>query len=245
MLELHAITKCFRGVEALANVTYQFRSGFLYAIVGPNGCGKTTLLNVVNGFYRPDSGHVLFAGHSVNRKSVIARARMGMGRLFQESRSFQNLQVRQCLALAGMSKGSDLLFGPGLRRPQDTQHGQRIEALIALGNLGHHADGLVGELSFGQRRILDLLCTMVRSSTVCYLLDEPFAGVDPTTIDVLKRLIRGLLHDDGRIVIVVSHEMNIVRDLADELVVMDSGRIIVHGDVETVLRQRLFREVYL
>lgn len=248
MIAVEQISKRFGGITALDGVTASFDAGQRYALVGPNGCGKTTLLNTISGFYRPDAGAIVLRRSSgseekpvrLNALSPARRARLGVGRTFQEPRQFPEFTVEQNLLLNLMEFGSDNVFRTGLRSCDARPHAERIAELTELGNLADARNKRTGELSYGQRKILDFLCLIARQSRVM-LLDEPFAGVDPRNIETMLRLLDG---GEGTIII-VSHEMALVRQVAHEVLLMDQGRMVCSGPPGEILESAAYREVYL
>lgn len=247
ILEVRSVSKSFGRVSALCNVSATFFAGVVCALVGPNGCGKTTLLNILSGFYRAASGQVFWRGSGRSRllsKPASWRARFGIGRMFQEPRGFPEMTVEDNLLIAMIAPGSDCVAGRGLCALPRRTLSSRVDELLDLGHLLGYRRTTVAELSFGQRRILDLLVLMARSPQV-YLLDEPFAGVDPLTVDVLCDLIRGRASRAQSTIILVSHEIGLVQELADRLLVMDAGRIVMRGAPPEVVSSERFRSLYL
>lgn len=247
MLDVRGVSKAFGSVTALRGVTARFKRGCVHAVVGPNGCGKTTLLNIVSGFYTPDSGEVFWSsGRTVRLSSLSAsaRARFGVARAFQEPRSFPEFNTEDALLIGLLDSGSDNLLGTGLRRiPREGARAQ-AQGLLKMAGLSQAGGVLVDELSYGQRKLLDLLILFPSKPRVL-LLDEPFAGLDPQNLGSMKDLI-SLQASEGRAaVVVVSHEHAVVRELADTLTLMEGGRVITTDSPEDVMRSRAFQAVYL
>jgi ABC-type branched-subunit amino acid transport system ATPase component len=213
--------------------------GEIVGIIGPNGAGKTTLFDVISGFLRPDGGHVELDGADVTERSAAARARLGLGRSFQDSRLFSALTVRDALSVSlerFIQVGDP--FNAVLRLPAQVRTeaavARRVDDLIGLLGLGRFADSLVSELSTGSRRLVDLAAVLAHQPSVV-LLDEPSTGVAQREVEAMVGLLRTVRSQLGATMLVVEHDIAFIAELADRLVAMDHGMVLVSGDPDTVL----------
>ncbi len=238
-LGVRGISLRFGGNAALDDVNLRADHGEIVGIIGPNGAGKTTLFDVISGFLRPDGGHVELAGVDVTDRSAAARARLGLGRSFQDSRLFSALTVREALAVSlerFIQVGDP--FNAVLRLPVQVRTeaavARRVEDLIELLGLGRFAGSLVSELSTGSRRLVDLAAVLAHQPSVV-LLDEPSSGVAQREVEAMIGLLRDVRTQLGATMLVVEHDIAFIAELADRLVAMDRGAVLVSGDPDTVL----------
>ena len=226
VVETRDVVKRFGGVVALDGVSVRFEAGRVYAIIGPNGSGKTTLLNVLTGFVRPDEGRVYTLGRDVTGWSPYRIARLGVARVFQLPMLFESLTVYDNVALAN----------PGL------SHGEVIELLRMVG-LERLAWQRAGRLSGGQKKLLEIARALARRPRILYM-DEPTAGVNPGLFDVIAGVVRAA-REEGATIVIIEHNVRFVSRLADEMVAMAQGRVLVEGPPEEVVRNPLVIESYL
>jgi branched-chain amino acid transport system ATP-binding protein len=247
-LRCENLCKSFGGVVALDKVSLRVPPRSRVAIIGPNGAGKTTLLNVFSGFCRPDSGHCYLEDHELTHLSPDKIARLGLVRTFQEVRLVQRVSVLENVLLARPGQRGERLLsalvGTGVRREEAKN---RQEALRILGfvNLVEAAVQPAGELSHGQQRLLALACCLAVQPRVL-LLDEPVSGVDGAMRRRILELLPRLLEEMGiGLVSFIEHDLPAVQEVADEVIVMDHGRIIAQGKPSEVLELPEVIEAYL
>jgi ABC-type branched-subunit amino acid transport system ATPase component/sugar phosphate permease len=238
-LEVRGVSLRFGGNAALDNVHLTADAGEIVGIIGPNGAGKTTLFDVISGFLRPDGGHVELDGIDVTDRSAAARARLGLGRSFQDSRLFSALTVREALSVSlerFIQVGDP--FNAVLRLPvqirTEAAVSRRVNDLIDLLGLGRFSDSLVSELSTGSRRLVDLAAVLAHQPSVV-LLDEPSTGVAQREVEAMVGLLRNVRAQLGATMLVVEHDIAFIAELADRLVAMDRGTVLVTGDPDIVL----------
>jgi ABC-type branched-subunit amino acid transport system ATPase component len=255
-LETENLAKRFGGVDALVDVSLDFPSGTTTAIIGPNGAGKSTLFNVVAGYLPPDSGEVyLWPDHSnaLEARERITQlpphllARKGLGILFQDVRVFEGLTALENVAVSYRGQRDEQpLFG--LLRPhsaaqiEKTAREKAHEYLDFVG-LSDKMHLWAGQLSYGQQKLVALARLLATEAQVL-LLDEPTAGVHPEMVDRILGLIRKLTDGDGRTVVMIEHNLNVVRSVGDWVYLMAAGRIEVFGKPGEVLRDRTLLEVF-
>jgi ABC-type branched-subunit amino acid transport system ATPase component len=244
-VEVRRLRKHFEGVTAVDDVSFQLERGRLYALVGPNGCGKTSLLNLISGFYRPDHGEIFLTARGsirIDHLPPSRRAQLGIARTFQEPRGIPEFTVLDELTLSTLPLGGDNIAFSGLSRFR--LNGRAAEAKQLLTEGGLSAEQVVGDLSFGQRRVLDCLCVIARRPALL-LLDEPFAGVDPVNLKLLADLISSEARRSGATVLLVSHEIHSVVEILNEMIVMDAGRVVMRGLPSDVVQDERFRKAYM
>lgn len=235
-LEVAGISKRFGGLQALDDVHLALRAGTVHGLVGPNGSGKTTTLNIVSGLYRPDSGTVSIDGRDITRQRTIARAKAGMARTFQTPQLLPGLTVVENVMLGTNSRGGHGLFeiaaaSPRVRSEERHLIDQSLEALSKVG-LEQSSFLDVGELSHGQQRLVEIARSLVSEPSV-FLLDEPAAGLSGTEID---RLIEALMtaKEMGMGILLVEHRIELVQGVADEVTVLDRGRVLASGTTDVL-----------
>lgn len=239
-LSTHHIHKRFGGVHAVNGVTLEFLPGKITGIVGPNGSGKTTLIQLISGVIPFDLGHLeigddtkLSHVHSWNIR------RFGVTRTFQNVRVFEQMTVMDNILVVLTERH---VFRSLFDRYSSFMREQSEEILKTVG-LWEKRDALAHNLSYGQRKLLEIGRALVLDADI-YLFDEPFAGLFPEMI----RLVADIMQDlkaKGKTVILIEHNMNLIRSLSDHLVVMDVGEVIAEGDPNHVLSQANVKEAYL
>jgi ABC-type branched-subunit amino acid transport system ATPase component len=247
MLEVRGLRKRFGGVEALAGVDLVFPDQGIYGIIGPNGSGKSTLFNVISGFYRPDAGAVLLDGRRLSDLGPHRVARTGVVRTFQLSRAFAGLTVRENLLVAAPDRIGDrpvaALFARRAWQRQEQALRAEADAILDRVGLSHQADTPAALLSYGQSKLLELARALMTRPRVL-LLDEPTAGVNPTLVDKLAALVRSIAAD-GRLVVLIEHNMPFVMGLCDQLSVLDRGTVLSSGTPAAVRADERVLQAYL
>ncbi|MDX6198950.1 MAG: hypothetical protein QOJ79_2101 [Actinomycetota bacterium] len=222
----------FGGVAALRGVDLEVLPGEVVGIIGPNGAGKTTLFDCISGFVGPDRGRVVIAGNDVTGSSPDGRARLGLGRSFQNARLFPALTVRENLAAALERKtvSNPLLaaiWAPPVRS-SERRIARQVDRLIDLLGLGRYADSTLAELSTGSRRAVDVACMIALEPTVL-LLDEPSSGLAQAETEALGPLLSRIVRETGCGMAVIEHDIPLVMALSDRMVAMEAGAVIATG----------------
>jgi branched-chain amino acid transport system ATP-binding protein len=242
-LETRDLTIRFGGHVAVNSVSCTFRPGELTAIVGPNGAGKTTYFNLISGQLRPSGGSVLFDGADITRLSAPLRTRAGLGRAFQLTNLFPNLSVEENVRLAVQSAHGvhyDML------RPWTTRKDliARADTLLDDVALGGRRNVAATALSHGDQRKLEVALMMALEPKV-FMFDEPTAGMSIDEVPVVLNLIARLKQDLSKIILLVEHKMDVVRSLADRIIVLHNGQLVADGKPAEVIASPIVQEAYL
>jgi branched-chain amino acid transport system ATP-binding protein len=224
-LETIGLHKRFGGLLANNDVSLTVAPGEVRGLIGPNGAGKTTLVNLVTGVHPADAGEVKLAGKSLRGCGMHEIARLGLVRSFQVTRLFGSMTVRENLMTAFLAR----------RTPEMGDGGAITERMIALTTLGPLADTPAKKLSGGQRALLQMACGFMVPGS-CYVLDEPFAGINPVIKDAMIDMIVDVNKNQGATFLVVSHEMAVIRRLCPQVTVMMEGRVAAQGTLDEVAR---------
>jgi len=248
-LELRNITKAYGGVRAVNDVSFDLKEGRILGIIGPNGAGKTTLFDLVSGFVRPDGGSVLLHGRDITAMSPDARARIGLGRSFQDARLFPALTVRECIALAlDRTIGVKDPLAAALKLPDvgeaETRVREKVDELIELMGLQAFANKFIAELSTGSRRIVDLACLIGHEPSVL-LFDEPSSGIAQRETEALGPLLVRIRDTTGASLLVIEHDMPLITEMADEILALDLGATVTRGSAEEVVNHPKVVSSYL
>ncbi|MDR7415508.1 MAG: ABC transporter ATP-binding protein [Armatimonadota bacterium] len=226
------LVKRFGGIVAVDGVSFELEAGIILGIIGPNGSGKTTLLNLLNGVYPPEAGEVWLAGHRVEGGPPQRLADLGVMRTFQNTRVFRSLTVLQNMLV------------PLLHRPTRMQEARtRAMELLSSVGLSAYAHVPASQLSGGQQRLLEFVRALMTGPRVV-LMDEPFAGVHPDAIEIMKERVESLRRE-GVAFVVVSHEIPVLLSLSQRVLCLNQGRVIADGPPEEVARNEAVVEAYL
>jgi branched-chain amino acid transport system ATP-binding protein len=241
------ITKRFGGVEALAGCTLSVRAGSITGLIGPNGAGKTTLFNVISGLTRADGGQIRLGGDRLDGLSAHAIARRGVGRTFQIPRPLGRMTVLEnVLVYAHAQPGEKLaraFASPKRVAAAERRFRERARVILETVDLAPLAAEPAETLSGGQKKLLELARVLMGDPRVI-LLDEPGAGVNPTLMRSLVEVIRAL-RASGRTFLLIEHDMDLVTELCDPVIVMAQGRTLLEGPFAEVRRDPRVLEAYL
>lgn len=245
-LDVVNIHKAFFGTVALDDVTFSVGEHELLSIVGPNGSGKTTLFNILSGFLNADAGRVHLFGEDITRLPPHAIARKGMVRSFQDVRVFGRLTVLDNLLIAVQQHQEESLFGrfvwsPAVRQAE-REAIERATEVLALLRLSDFRDELAWVLSYGQRKLLEFGIAIMSRPRVL-LLDEPAAAVNPTLINALMEHIVAY-REDGHTVVLIEHNMEVVMNISERILVLDYGKLIAEGKPQEIRENALVLEAY-
>jgi branched-chain amino acid transport system ATP-binding protein len=237
LLEVDAITKRFRGLTALARVTFEVARGEFLLVIGPNGAGKTTLFNVIAGFARPDEGRVVLDGKAITGFSPHAIVARGLARTFQIPRPFKSLTVAETVEMARPSKVGTIVGALGNGRQG------LAEQVLGLVQLWERRDEPAGTLSQGDLKLLEVARALATNPALL-LLDEPYAGLGPTEMARLTRVIRDL-GAAGLTLVIIEHKLRELMRLAQRVVVLNYGEKIGDGSPAEISRDPQVLQAYM
>jgi branched-chain amino acid transport system ATP-binding protein len=231
LLDIRGLRHCFGGLVALDNVSVQVSEGQIKAVIGPNGAGKTTLFNIISGILQPERGSVLFDGLSLHGTKPYQVARRGISRTFQNVSLFRHMTVLENVMVGRHGRSRCGMLASALRMPAQRREEKAVResAMTCLDfcGLAHAADVEVAALSFGQRRMVELARALATEPRLV-LLDEPASGLNTKETDDLATLVTRI-RDSGVTVLLVEHDMSLVMDISDEILVLDFGVPIAEG----------------
>jgi branched-chain amino acid transport system ATP-binding protein len=247
ILAVEDVVKRFGGLIAVDHCSLQLQRGTITGLIGPNGAGKTTLFNIIAGYYRPDAGRIWFEGRRIDGlppQQIFARK---IARTFQIARELKRMTVLENLLLVPEQQQGEHLwhawFRPRAVRRQEAALRQRAAEVLQFVKLDHLRDEYAANLSGGQKKLLELARTMMSEARLI-LLDEPGAGVNPTLMRDLVAYIQHL-QQSGRTFLLIEHDMNLVMEICNPVIVMSGGRKLMEGTPTAVRQDPRVIEVYL
>jgi len=243
MLEIQNLTKYFGGLKAVDDCNFQVHKGKITALIGPNGSGKTTVFNLISGIIKANKGKVLLNGKNLVGISIDQISNMGISRIFQQSRLFKNLTVKDNLLLAIDNEDTKLwlnLLGLNTLTAEKDQNVRKV--LNDLGIL-EIENAIASELSFGQKRLVELARAILNPHEFL-LLDEPVAGVSPKIRKSIANLLLAM-KNAGKGVLLIEHDMIFTLSVSDSIIVMDAGKVIAEGSPSDIRQNKDVLEAYL
>lgn len=232
ILKVHSVTKCFGGLTAVNDVSFQVQPGEIVGLLGPNGAGKTTLFNVISGYYAPTSGSITFKGQDISGKRPYKLAGLGIGRTFQVVKPFAGLTVLENIVIASF-----------LRHPKRADAERHAWQILEYTGLADRANVSAASLTLAGRKRLEIGKALALEPTFL-LLDEVVAGLNPTEADRTVELILKL-KNQGMTILIVEHIMRVIMNISDRLVVLNFGEKIAEGPAAEVARNPHVIEAYL
>ena len=246
-LAINGLNKHFDGVKALADFSCSLQKGEILGLIGPNGAGKTTLFNVLTGFLRADSGSILFGGVDLHRKASHRIANLGVARTFQDLRLIRQISVLENVLLSFRNQPGENLantfFRPARSRKAEAQNRDTAHSILGEVGIADEIDSLASDLSYGQQKLLSLVCCLVSEADLL-LLDEPVAGIAPAMTERILSLITDL-PKQGKSVIVIEHNLEAVMQVCGRVVFMDAGEKICEGTPQEVHNDPRVIEAYV
>jgi branched-chain amino acid transport system ATP-binding protein len=231
-LSVEDISLSFKGIKALAKLSFDVGQGEICALIGPNGAGKSSLLNVINGVYRADAGRILVAGAPFNRPTPAGAARLGIGRTFQNNALFRRMSVLDNvltgLTRLGRASFPEVAFRFGRYPAEHRAFRERAEDIIAFLEIEAYRDAIVGRLSYGLQKRVELARALVAMPSLL-LLDEPMAGMNSDEKVELSRFIHDINRELGTTIVLIEHDVGVVMGLSHHVVVLDYGRKVGDG----------------
>ena len=238
----------FGGTQALTDVSFSVRQGEILAIIGPNGAGKTSLLNCLNNFYHPDRGQIEFNGHNLTRLPPYRIAKLGIARTFQHTALYTGLSTLDNLMAARhiqMHSGMiECIIYWGAAHSEDIRHREVIENIIDFLEIEHIRKSIVGTLPHGLRKRVELGRALALEPQVL-LLDEPMTGMNIEEKEDMARFILDIHERQDITILLIEHDMGLVMDIADRIVVLDFGMKIAEGSPEEIRQDEAVINAYL
>lgn len=240
------VSRQFGGLKAVDVAHVEIQRGSITALIGPNGAGKTTLFNLLTGFDKPDTGEWTLNQNPISGKAPYRLARMGMVRTFQLTKALSRMTVIDNMLLGANGQSGERVFNALLSftwRSQEKANTERAMELLSRFNLDTKIDDFAGSLSGGQRKLLEMARALMVGPEIV-MLDEPMAGVNPALTQSLLGHIKNI-REEGTTVLFVEHDMDMVHDISDWVIVMAQGQIIAEGPPDVVMKDPQVIEAYL
>lgn len=242
-----SLSKHFNGVVALTDFSSSVAENEILGLLGPNGAGKTTLFNVITGLLSPDAGTAVFKGQALIGLPIHKIANLGIARTFQNLRLIRRISVLENVLLCFRNQpGEKLLnafFRPGLCKQHEASNREKASELLLAAGLSDKANDLADNLSYGQQKLLSLVCCLAADAELL-LLDEPVAGIAPKMAKYILAIIADL-PTQGKSAIVIEHDIDALKDIAHRMIFMNAGRKICGGTPDEVLNDPRVIEAYL
>tara|TARA_A100001234_G_scaffold153575_1_gene135315 strand:- start:176 stop:958 length:783 start_codon:yes stop_codon:yes gene_type:complete len=248
ILKVKNLTKYFGGLAAVSNCSLNIKQGSITGVIGPNGSGKSTLFNLIAGNLKPNSGNVIFNDEDITEMPSYQLFSKGVLRTFQIAHEFTNLSVIENLMMVpGDQSGENLvnaIFRPSLIKQEENQIREKAKRVMDFLNLNHLSNELAGNLSGGQKKLLELGRTMMVDAKIV-LLDEVGAGVNRTLLKEIGDAIIKLNRQHGYTFCMIEHDMDFISRLCDPVIVMSEGSVLFEGSADEVKRNEKVIESYL
>lgn len=248
MLEVRNLKKSFGGIQAVDDCSFNVRKGTITGLIGPNGAGKTTLFNLITGFYKPDKGEILFQGIRIDCLLPHQIFMRKICRTFQITREFSQMTLLENLMLVPSNQLGERIWNPWFRqgavRIQEKALREKAIKVLEFIELIHLKDEYAGNLSGGQKKLLELGKTLMADPELI-LLDEPGAGVNRTLMKKLVENIKFLSAEKGITFLIIEHDMNLVMNLCNPIIVMSEGKKLSEGSPQEIKNDRRVLEAYL
>lgn len=239
MLEVDGLNRSFGGIHAVKDCSFGIDEGTITSLIGPNGAGKTTTFNLINNVLPPDSGRVRFRGADITNKMPHKITRLGVSRTFQVTRTLGDMTVLENMVVGSSGNSLRQIFGARMLQHEI----DRALELLEFVGIAEYAYTNAEALSYGQRKLLEFSAVLMSDPQII-LLDEPAGGVNPALLERMVDRIRHL-NGKGMTFFIVEHNMNLVMDLSDSVIVMAHGEVLLHGTPEEVQQDQRVLDAYL
>lgn len=241
-LETNGVCKYFGGLKAVDGVDFSLSSGQLKSIIGPNGAGKTTFFNLLSGFYLPTKGTIRFEGKDISRKSMDQVSQWGITKTFQITQIFPRLTVFENVRIAAQSRKTAFNFWRRAGNFQDIN--EKALDVLDLVKLLDSRERIASNLSHGEKRYLEIGMALAAEPKVL-LLDEPTAGMSPAETVDATHLIRDIADRLNLTIVLVEHDMSVVMEISDDILVLHEGKVLAEGNPKTISDNEEVQRVYL
>ena len=233
------LSKSFMGIQAVNDLSISFPKGLVTGLIGPNGSGKSTLINLITGLLSPDSGSIVISGRAFPFIKPYKLRKFKMARTFQDARLVEQLNVEDNLLL-GVAENKIL---SGLKELTTKAYHLKLENTLIKTGLKEHRHKKAEELSYGLRKLLEIGRALMQEADI-YIFDEPFTGLSPKMVEEVLSIIE-ILRIESKTVILIEHNMNLIEQLSDYVIVLDHGTLLACGAPKDVLNNKLVQEAYL
>lgn len=251
LLDIKELSVTFGGLHALRDLNFHVDEGEIVGVIGPNGAGKTTFFNMISGMVRPSSGDIMFKGESIVGMDPNRVTQIGISRTFQNVRLFANMTILENVMVAQHCRTKQGVFGSlfntsafKAEEQKIREHGEKVLGFFGTRLTGYRLEQPAAVLSYANRRRLEIARAMATKPTLL-LLDEPVAGMNPKESGELTELIGKLRSEWGFTIVMIEHDMNVVRDVSDRVVCLDHGETLAQGSFEEVSNNPDVIEAYL
>lgn len=248
ILEVRDLEKSFGGVKAVDRISFYIEEGEVFSVIGPNGAGKTTMFNLITGLYRPDNGRIIFLNRDITKTPTYMLIHFGIARTFQNMRLFSNLTVLENVMSSLLSKKTYNLFPAVFRTKRyatsEKTAEEKARGFIDFFGLSGKEDYTASSLSYGEQRRLELARALSTQPRLL-LIDEPGAGMNPKEISDLAETIKTIRQRYSVTIAIIEHQMNLVMNISDRIMVMDFGEKIMEGTPQEVKKDKRVIEAYL
>ena len=243
MIKIKNLKKYFSGLKAVDDCSFDVEKEKITALIGPNGSGKTTIFNLISGIIKPDKGQIIFDDKNIGGKPVDTISNFGISRVFQQSHLFKNLTVRDNLLLA--VDNDDTYFWKNLLGVNKItkEKTRKVTKILKLLNIFHIKNHIAGELSFGQKRLVEFARAILNPHKLL-MLDEPIAGINPQLRKEIKDILLNL-KKQGKTILLIEHDMLFTFDIADNIIVLDVGKVIASGKPKEIRNNPQVLKAYL
>ncbi|PJF39663.1 MAG: ABC transporter ATP-binding protein [Chloroflexi bacterium] len=247
-LQIKDLSLRFGGINALQDINFSVNTGEIFAVIGPNGAGKTSLINSINGFYQPQEGEILFEGRNIIDLPPYKRAQLGISRTFQNIALYTNMtSLDNLMAARHIHMKSNMLTGAiflGQAKREEIEHRRIVEEIIDFLEMADIRKTIVGNLSYGLRKRVELGRALALEPTLL-LLDEPMAGMNVEEKEDMARFILDIHERQNMTIMLIEHDMGLVMDISDRIVVLDFGRKIAEGQPDEIKNNPDVIQAYL
>jgi branched-chain amino acid transport system ATP-binding protein len=247
LLETDKVWKKFGGVTAVQDIALSIEKGEILGMIGPNGSGKTSFINLLSGIYRPDKGHITFAGEDITELPAYLITKKGIARTFQNLRVFPNISVLDNLLIGRHCRVNTSLaaiyLNPFLSRKREQEAEDRVIEMLEWVHLVDRKKELAKNLPYGEQRLLEI-CRALASEPRLLLLDEPCAGMNPVEMDTLSAFLKNL-RERGTTLFIIEHNMRFIMSIAERIVVLDAGAKFREGTPGQIQKDKEVQRIYL